>query len=100
MTPLSLTNHWPKSTFRFLGGGGLLPAAPISNPPVQANNAASLSVQQSEYRQQLRRKSLNQTIYAGATGGMGGGGSNVPGQNAVQSGSGPSVASGGATKTG
>ncbi len=78
-----------------------LPAAPTPTPPVQANNAASLSVQQSEYRQQLRRKSLNQTIYAGATGGYKPTGSSsvAPGANAVQSGAGPSVSTG-ATRTG
>lgn len=99
MKPSSLTEHWPKSAFRY--GGGSLPAAPTPTPPVQANNAASLSVQQSEYRQQLRRKSLNQTIYAGATGGYkpAGAGSSAPGATAVQAGAAPSVSTGG-TKTG
>lgn len=86
---------------RCFGGGPSIPAVPPPAPPVQANNAASLSVQQSEYRQQLRRKSLNQTIYAGADGGYKGGGqtTTAPGANAVQSGAAPSIGSG-ATKTG
>lgn len=77
-----------------------LPSPAVAAPPVTANNAAALSVQQAEYRQQLRRKSLNQTIYAGATGGYKpAGGSSAPGANAVQAGAAPSV-SGGPTKTG
>jgi hypothetical protein len=97
MTPDNRIEGWAK---RYFGGGGALPAPPEAAPPVQANNSASLSVQQAEYRQQLRRKSLNQTIYAGATGGYGGAGGTSPGANSVQSGAAPSVASGGATKTG
>jgi hypothetical protein len=43
-----------------------VPEAPTPTPPVTANNAASMAVEQSTYRQQLRRKGIGQTTYAGA----------------------------------
>lgn len=42
---------------------------PPPSPPPEPNNAASLAVQQALQRQQLRRKSLLQTIHAGNNGG-------------------------------
>ena len=42
------------------------PAVPNATPPPSANNAASLAVEQATYRQQLRRKSISGTIFAGA----------------------------------
>lgn len=91
---------WPRSTFRFFDSGTpSLPAIPAPTPPVTANNSASLEVQQAEYRQQLRRKSLNQTIYAGAN--PPAAGANPVGTNAAQTGAAPSASSGGGmTKTG
>jgi hypothetical protein len=52
------------------GGGGspAQPVVPTATPPPTANNAASLAVEQATYRQNLRRKNLSSTIYAGAGG--------------------------------
>lgn len=83
------------------GGGGSVatPAVPNPTPPPTANNAASLAVEQAQYRQQLRRKNIASTIYAGATGGY------QPASTAGQTGAGqqgaaPSVGGSGGTKTG
>jgi hypothetical protein len=43
-----------------------VPQAPTPTPPVTPNNAASIAVEQATYRQQLRRKGIGQTTYAGA----------------------------------
>ncbi len=50
------------------------PAVPNATPPPSANNAASLAVEQATYRQQLRRKSISSTIFAGANAPVGSGG--------------------------
>ena len=57
-----------------LGGGGggettAVPAVTPATPPVSPDAHAVVDVQQNLVRQQLRRKSLSSTIYAGATGG-------------------------------
>jgi hypothetical protein len=51
-----------------MGGGGApaQPAVPNATPPPTANNAASLAVEQATLRQQLRRKSIADTMKAGA----------------------------------
>ena len=43
-----------------------VPTAPTPTPPVTPNNAASVAVEQATYRQQLRRKGIGQTTFAGA----------------------------------
>jgi hypothetical protein len=43
-----------------------VPTAPTPTPPVTPNNAASIAVEQATYRQQLRRKGIGQTTFAGA----------------------------------
>ena len=48
------------------GGSPASPVVPSATPPPSANNAASLAVEQATYRQQLRRKSISSTIFAGA----------------------------------
>ena len=53
-----------------------VPAAPTPTPPVTPNNAASIAVEQATYRQQLRRKGIGQTTYAGA---------NMPSSQGMQS---------------
>lgn len=45
------------------------PATPTAAAPPSSNNAATLSVEQATYRQQLRRKGISSTIMAGANGG-------------------------------
>ena len=45
-----------------------VPAAPTPTPPVTPNNAASIAVEQATYRQQLRRKGIGQTVFAGSKG--------------------------------
>ena len=50
------------------GGSPAQPVVPTATPPPSANNAASLAVEQATYRQNLRRKNLSSTIYAGAGG--------------------------------
>ena len=50
------------------GGSPASPVVPSATPPPTANNAASLAVEQATYRQQLRRKNISSTIYAGAGG--------------------------------
>lgn len=81
----------------FGGGdvGAAVPAVSPATPPVSPDASAVVDVQQNLIRQQLRRKSLSSTIYAGATGGWtptipSGGGAGATA---------PSV-SGGPTKTG
>ena len=67
---------WPENIRRHQleqqqqGGGGspAQPVVPTATPPPTANNAASLAVEQATYRQNLRRKNLSSTIYAGAGG--------------------------------
>ena len=49
-----------------------VPTAPTPTPPVTPNNAASVAVEQATYRQQLRRKGIGQTVFAGSKGGYGG----------------------------
>lgn len=46
-----------------------MPAAPIPTAPAEANNAASMQEMQAERLQQSSRKSLNQTIFSGNSGG-------------------------------
>ena len=48
------------------GSTPTVPDAPIPTPPVTQNNAASVAVEQATYRQQLRRKGIGQTTFAGA----------------------------------
>lgn len=90
---------------KFFGGGGGSPSyqaappdIPPPTPPVSASSPAVTEVQQNLRRQQLRRKSISSTIKAGATSGW------SPNQGGNVAGAGlpaaPSVASGGATKTG
>ena len=43
-----------------------VPTAPTPTPPVTPNNASSVAVEQAAYRQQLRRKGIGQTTFAGA----------------------------------
>jgi hypothetical protein len=53
---------WPACAFRFGGGGGTAPTVPNATPPPTANNSASLAVEQATFRQQLRRKSILNTV--------------------------------------
>ena len=48
------------------GSTPTVPDAPTPTPPVTQNNAASVAVEQATYRQQLRRKGIGQTTFAGA----------------------------------
>lgn len=48
------------------GGNQSEPVVPSATPPPGTNNAASLAVEQATYRQNLRRKNMSSTIYAGA----------------------------------
>ena len=48
------------------GSSPTVPTAPTPTPPVTPNNAASVAVEQATYRQQLRRKGIGQTTFAGA----------------------------------
>ena len=54
------------------GSSPTVPAAPTPTPPVAQDNAASIAVEQATYRQQLRRKGIGQTVFAGSKGGYGG----------------------------
>lgn len=68
-----------------------LPTSPVATPPISPTSQPVVAAEQSQLRQQARRKSINSTIYAGATGGWNGG---------AQMAQGPSVSSGGAMRTG
>lgn len=46
-----------------------MPAAPVATPPQSPNSQASVDAENAMRMQQNRRKSLNATIFAGATGG-------------------------------
>ena len=46
-----------------------MPDAPIPTAPAEANSAASMQEMQAERMNQARRKSLNQTIFSGNSGG-------------------------------
>lgn len=85
-----------------MGGDSSQPAEPtIPTPtaPVTPNSSATRDTEQALYRQQLRRKSISSTMYAGATGGYQGP-TNAKGQTGPgQAGAAPSVGTGG-TKTG
>jgi len=50
------------------GSSPSVPMAPTPTPPVTQNNAASIAVEQATYRQQLRRKGIGQTVFAGSKG--------------------------------
>jgi hypothetical protein len=78
------------------GGGtaAAVPAVTPATPPVSPDASAVVDVQQNLIRQQLRRKSLSSTIYAGATGGWT---PTIP--SGTTGATAPSV-SGGPTKTG
>ncbi len=52
------------------GSPAATPTPPNATPPPTANNAASLAVEQATFRQQLRRKSIQNTMTPG--GGFGG----------------------------
>ena len=58
----NLYQLWPRVAFRFGGGGGTAPTVPNATPPVSPNNSASLAVEQATFRQQLRRKSIQNTM--------------------------------------
>jgi hypothetical protein len=62
------------------GGGGspAQPVVPSATPPPGTNNAASLAVEQATFRQNLRRKNMSSTIYAGAGGYQPGAGATTP----------------------
>jgi hypothetical protein len=80
-----------------------VPEAPIPTPPVTANNAASVAVEQATYRQQLRRKGIGQTVFAGSKGGYGGTGGlqgYAAGMNAPGSGGGMGGSMGGGSSSG
>ena len=60
----------------FLAGAALdktktaaAPPAPVATPPPTQDNAASIAQMQYLYAQQMNRRSMQSTIYAGSTGG-------------------------------
>lgn len=62
--------HWPKHSFCFLGGGGpQQPAAPapVPAPPVTTNAPEVIQAEQDLAQQNLIKKSVKNTIYAGDT---------------------------------
>ena len=60
---------WRKQVEQQQQGGGdsqTQPVVPTATPPPGTSNSASLAVEQATYRQNLRRKNMASTIYAGA----------------------------------
>lgn len=83
MLPLERFTHWRL----FLGWGfpsspsAQIAAAPVPTPapPVTSSNAEVISVEQDTARQNLAKKSVAQTVWAGDTAGYRPGGSNPAG---------------------
>ena len=63
----------PKSTMRFKGGGGASAVAaaptPTPAPPVSMSNSDVVQAQKDIAQQELLKKNIKKTIYAGDTGG-------------------------------
>lgn len=97
---MSHNPFWPRHAHLFKGGSApvqQLPDPIAPTPPVSASSQAVTDVQTNLKKQQLRRRSISSTMYAGATGGWNpaasGAGNGLP--------QGPSVATGaGFQKTG
>jgi len=73
------TALFPPHAFRFMGGGGGSPApvqqiaqAPTATPtpPVTATSQEVIQAQQDVLQQEMLKKSIKKTIYAGDTGGF------------------------------
>lgn len=70
-------NHpfFPKHTFLFMGGGGgvtQVQQAPVPTPapPVTTTTPEVIQAQQDVLQQEMLKKSIKKTIYAGDTGGF------------------------------
>ena len=68
-------NHppWPRHAFLFKGGGGAsaIQSAPVPTPapPVTSSSAEVIQAEQDTAQQNLLKKSVKKTIFAGDTGG-------------------------------
>lgn len=69
-------SFWPPHAFRFKGGGGNQQAqqiqsapVPIAAPPVTRTSADVLRAESEVAKENLLKKSVKKTIYAGDTGG-------------------------------
>jgi len=72
---------FPRHHMLFMGGGGgaqAISSAPIPTPapPVTANSAEVIQAEQDTAQQNLMKKSIKKTIFAGDTGGWQGGAGN------------------------
>jgi hypothetical protein len=73
---------WPRHAFLFKGGAQAIQSAPVPlpAPPVTASSAEVIQAQQDFAQQNLMKKSVKKTIYAGDTGGFTPGMAGSPGQ--------------------
>jgi len=67
---------WPRHAFAFKGGGGSAPAqaiasapVPLPAPPVTRTSADVLQAESEVAKENLLKKSIKKTIFAGDTGG-------------------------------